>query len=161
NYNYVFDQFFLCLIRFIHFAQIEQKCSGKGHISKDCSNPTTPKSCYNCEKRLFSIPQGQMFQMLIVLPQEEPTRPNNHIQEDEAKEDSTCGGVGHLSRDCVGDQKCFNCGEVGHVSRDCLHAQAKNCYSVSIIKIFYISFKDKNSPHFLICFCWISLVIQC
>ncbi|KAA1118405.1 hypothetical protein PGTUg99_005624 [Puccinia graminis f. sp. tritici] len=43
----------------------------------------------------------------------------------------TCGGVGHLSRDCVGDQKCFNCGEVGHVSRDCSRPQAKNCYAMN------------------------------
>ncbi|KAI7967942.1 hypothetical protein MJO29_001219, partial [Puccinia striiformis f. sp. tritici] len=79
NYNYLFDQFFLCLIRFIHFVRIRKKCGGEGHISKDCSNPTTPKSCYNC---------GDSGHILIVLPQEEPNRPNNCNQEDKAKEDS-------------------------------------------------------------------------
>ncbi|KNE99064.1 hypothetical protein PSTG_07715, partial [Puccinia striiformis f. sp. tritici PST-78] len=58
----------------------------------------------------------------------------------------TCGGVGHLSRDCVGDQKCFNCGEVGHVSRDCSRPQAKNCYSCG--QSGHIS-KDWSIPVFL------------
>lgn len=40
----------------------------------------------------------------------------------------TCGGVGHLSRDCTTQQKCFNCGQTGHISRDCTSAaQAKAC----------------------------------
>ncbi|KAJ4348902.1 hypothetical protein N0V95_005082 [Ascochyta clinopodiicola] len=31
----------------------------------------------------------------------------------------SCGGFGHMSRDCTQGQKCYNCGEVGHLSRDC------------------------------------------
>merc|ERR1711939_302988 len=31
----------------------------------------------------------------------------------------SCGGYGHMSRDCTQGQKCYNCGEVGHLSRDC------------------------------------------
>ncbi|POW18495.1 hypothetical protein PSHT_05755, partial [Puccinia striiformis] len=127
-------------------------CGGEGHISKDCSNPTTPKSRYNCVDCTSSVGAKQAQQLYS------GGRSGRGFS---ARNCYTCGGVGHLSRDCVGDQKCFNCGEVGHVSRDCSRPQAKNCYSVSIIKIFYISFKDKNSPHFLIFFCWISSVIQC
>lgn len=44
----------------------------------------------------------------------------------------SCGGVGHLSRDCVNAQKCFNCGGQGHVSRECPQpAGQKSCYKVS------------------------------
>ncbi|KAI1923021.1 hypothetical protein LOZ52_001175 [Ophidiomyces ophidiicola] len=31
----------------------------------------------------------------------------------------SCGGYGHMARDCTQGQKCYNCGEHGHVSRDC------------------------------------------
>lgn len=42
----------------------------------------------------------------------------------------TCGGVGHLSRDCTTQQKCFNCGQPGHISNGCTSApQAKACVS--------------------------------
>lgn len=41
----------------------------------------------------------------------------------------TCGGVGHLSRECTSAQKCFNCGQGGHISRDCPHPQNKSCYN--------------------------------
>ncbi|KAL1761335.1 hypothetical protein FB107DRAFT_201332, partial [Schizophyllum commune] len=41
----------------------------------------------------------------------------------------TCGGVGHLSKDCVQGQRCYNCSETGHISRDCPNPQKKACYS--------------------------------
>ena len=63
----------------------------------------------------------------------------------------TCGGVGHLSRDCVQGSKCYNCsGSVrvstfsyrglcgvndarlviqGHISRDCPQPQRRACYT--------------------------------
>ncbi|KAI0434284.1 hypothetical protein F5Y09DRAFT_266531 [Xylaria sp. FL1042] len=31
----------------------------------------------------------------------------------------SCGGYGHMSRECVNGSKCYNCGENGHFSRDC------------------------------------------
>jgi hypothetical protein len=31
----------------------------------------------------------------------------------------SCGGFGHMRRDCTQGQKCYNCGEVGHLSHDC------------------------------------------
>ncbi|POW22517.1 hypothetical protein PSHT_01148, partial [Puccinia striiformis] len=67
--------FFLFLIGFIHFVQIKQKCGGEGHISKDCANPTTPKSCYNCgdSGHIYSLGDQKCFH---------------------------CGEVGHISRDC-------------------------------------------------------------
>ncbi|KAI7954993.1 hypothetical protein MJO28_005393, partial [Puccinia striiformis f. sp. tritici] len=67
--------FFLFLIGFIHFVQIKQKCGGEGHISKDCTNPTTPKSCYNCgdSGHIYSLGDQKCFH---------------------------CGEVGHISRDC-------------------------------------------------------------
>ncbi|KAK3074577.1 hypothetical protein LTR53_002855 [Teratosphaeriaceae sp. CCFEE 6253] len=42
----------------------------------------------------------------------------------------SCGGFGHLSRDCTQGQKCYNCGEVGHLSRDCPSeaTQERVCY---------------------------------
>lgn len=58
----------------------------------------------------------------------------------------SCGGVGHLSRDCVQGAKCYNCsGGVGyfysrkflqltvqikgHISRDCPQPQRRACYT--------------------------------
>ncbi|KAI7936507.1 hypothetical protein MJO28_015556 [Puccinia striiformis f. sp. tritici] len=141
-------------------------CGGEGHISKDCSNPTAPKSCYNCgDSGHISRDCSQSQKAKCFKCGEE-----GHYSRDctssggaeqgqqsysggrsrggfSARNCYTCGGVGHLSRDCVGDQKCFNCGEVGHVSRDCSRPQAKNCYSVSIIKIFHTSMKESiNNP---------------
>ena len=53
----------------------------------------------------------------------------------EADELQSCGGIGHMSRDCQSgggrSQKCFNCGEHGHLSRDCPMEQSTEriCYS--------------------------------
>ena len=41
----------------------------------------------------------------------------------------TCGGVGHLSRDCVQGAKCYNCSQTGHLSRDCPSPQKRACYT--------------------------------
>jgi hypothetical protein len=41
----------------------------------------------------------------------------------------TCGGVGHMSRDCVQGSKCYNCSGVGHISRDCPQPQRRACYT--------------------------------
>ncbi|KAF9242029.1 hypothetical protein BU15DRAFT_60539 [Melanogaster broomeanus] len=41
----------------------------------------------------------------------------------------TCGGVGHLSRDCVQGSKCYNCSGIGHISRDCPQPQKRACYT--------------------------------
>ncbi|KAJ8517185.1 hypothetical protein ONZ45_g5591 [Pleurotus djamor] len=41
----------------------------------------------------------------------------------------TCGGVGHLSRDCVQGSKCYNCNQTGHISRDCSQPQKRACYT--------------------------------
>ncbi|KAI0371647.1 hypothetical protein BV20DRAFT_153462 [Pilatotrama ljubarskyi] len=41
----------------------------------------------------------------------------------------TCGGVGHLSRDCVQGSKCYNCSGFGHISKDCPQPQRRACYS--------------------------------
>lgn len=60
----------------------------------------------------------------------------------------TCGGVGHLSRDCVQGSKCYNCSGIvrcsasgdlcgvvnewsrqGHISRDCPQPQRRACYT--------------------------------
>ncbi|KYK60545.1 hypothetical protein DCS_01682 [Drechmeria coniospora] len=43
----------------------------------------------------------------------------------------SCGGYGHMSRECVNGMKCYNCGESGHYSRDCPKESAggeKICY---------------------------------
>ncbi|KAF4635778.1 hypothetical protein G7Y89_g2329 [Cudoniella acicularis] len=42
----------------------------------------------------------------------------------------SCGGYGHMSRDCTQGQKCYNCGEVGHLSRDCPSetSSERTCY---------------------------------
>ncbi|POW17557.1 hypothetical protein PSTT_00522 [Puccinia striiformis] len=86
---------------------------------KDCSNPTTPKSRYNCgdsghiEKRLFSIPQGQCFKCLFISLSVDCTSSVGAKQAQQlysggrsgrgfsARNCYTCGGVGHLSRDCL------------------------------------------------------------
>lgn len=41
----------------------------------------------------------------------------------------SCGGVGHLSRECVNPAKCFACGGQGHLSRDCPQGGEKRCYN--------------------------------
>lgn len=41
----------------------------------------------------------------------------------------TCGGVGHMSRDCAQGAKCYNCSQTGHISRDCPQPQKRACYS--------------------------------
>ncbi|KAG9313311.1 cytochrome c oxidase subunit IV-domain-containing protein [Chiua virens] len=41
----------------------------------------------------------------------------------------TCGGVGHLSRDCVQGSKCYNCSGIGHISRECPQPQRRACYT--------------------------------
>lgn len=59
----------------------------------------------------------------------------------------SCGGVGHLQRDCVQGPKCYNCSEIvgiptivcihelitsadpqGHMSKDCTKPQRRACY---------------------------------
>ncbi|KAF7351700.1 hypothetical protein MSAN_01603100 [Mycena sanguinolenta] len=52
----------------------------------------------------------------------------------------TCGGVGHLSRDCVQGSKCYNCGGVGHISRDCTQAQKRACYTCGSEGCVYVSY---------------------
>ncbi|TFK16567.1 hypothetical protein FA15DRAFT_607032, partial [Coprinopsis marcescibilis] len=41
----------------------------------------------------------------------------------------TCGGVGHLSHNCVQGSKCYNCSGVGHISKDCTQTQKRACYN--------------------------------
>ncbi|KAG8836362.1 hypothetical protein FRC17_005648 [Serendipita sp. 399] len=41
----------------------------------------------------------------------------------------SCGGVGHISRECVQGAKCYNCSGTGHVAKDCPQPQRKACYS--------------------------------
>ncbi|GFF29112.1 DNA-binding protein HEXBP, partial [Aspergillus lentulus] len=35
----------------------------------------------------------------------------------------SCGGIGHMGRNCPQTMKCYNCGKSGHISRDCPEAQ--------------------------------------
>ena len=43
-----------------------------------------------------------------------------------------CGGIGHISTECVNEplkRACFRCGENGHSSRSCTNEICYNCFS--------------------------------
>ncbi|RFN47217.1 cellular nucleic acid-binding protein [Fusarium flagelliforme] len=129
-------------------------CGGEGHMSRDCTEPMKDnKSCYKCGQPghisrdcPMSGGSGQATECYKASPTFRLYRASTNMFLSSygnnfggaggfgggaGKTCYSCGGFGHMSRECVNGMKCYNCGESGHYSRDCPKESAggeKICY---------------------------------
>ncbi|ODA80700.1 hypothetical protein RJ55_03659 [Drechmeria coniospora] len=134
--------------------------SGEGHMSRDCSEPLKEnKSCYKVARARLPNATRQVERAELSSDGRLTTKQCGevgHIARNcnkagfgggapygggaggpggygggAGKTCYSCGGYGHMSRECVNGMKCYNCGESGHYSRDCPKESAggeKICY---------------------------------
>ncbi|KAI0683342.1 hypothetical protein BC835DRAFT_1409409 [Cytidiella melzeri] len=119
------------------------KCNEVGHLSRDCPNAANSSSFNNSSSGTECYRCGQTGHIARACPEAgTSTRGggnfssfSNNSQKTWYVRDwlrsfsYTCGGQGHLSRDCVQGPKCYNCNGVGHLSKDCAQPQRRACYT--------------------------------